>query len=195
MNIVIEMVGLVDKILQEYFGEAKFEYVDTDIENFRVVYAVHKDETLVFTYTKTAVRVVIKCPFGLEGNFTIKIPKKVNNKQKLEEILRKELDRILEVVLRRIKLKQTIKQYIEQKLYLKDFGILVAHDYGLYNHKYKANLRVFAPIFLELDIEYKWTKDKKMVSDVVVEAVKVFTHNDILRELIFNAILSYYLLS
>ena len=128
-------------------------------------------------------------PFNSREDFTITIEVPEVTKKELERVLKEELDKVLDIVLRRIKLKRYVREFIKQKL-ARDAQPVIVYEDG-----YNAHLKINIELPLELVISYEWDKSKKVISDMNIITIAIYTVDEKIEELIFNAILSYYLLS
>jgi len=201
--------NIVHKTLYELFGdlieiEKGYPSVGPNNSYYKVAYKIYEDGKsepdftyLTFTYSlrPTTIKVEYKNPFNFNEDFTkvIVVPTGLKSKEELEKVLRREIDEAVDPILRKIKLKQAIKQKLQQQysINLEDRPVKILYDDG-YNARIKTNIMQTT---VQLLITYQWDKVNKKVIDVNILSIEVYTTDQTMCELIFNAVLSYYLLS
>lgn len=199
-----EMVdSIISKILNEHFI-VKRDYPSEDFENKVVVnYTIYEDEsklkyeriTFIYTFKPLTIEVVYK-KYESECLKVIVIPKTktIKDRKYLEQLLRRELDDVIDPILRKHKVLKAIKETLKQQYNLELDNCKIKM---LYIDDYKVRVKL-SIINTELVIEfsYLWNSENKMVVELNITSIEVYTNKDkTLCDLVFNAVHSYYLLT
>jgi len=189
--------SIISKILNEHFIVER-DYPSGDFENKIVVYyTIYEDEsklkyeriTFIYTFKPLTIEVVYK-RYERECLKVIVIPKAKTQKH-LEQLLRRELDEVIDPILRKHKVFKAIKEMLKQQYNLELDKIKM-----LYIDDYKVRVKL-SIINTELVIEfsYLWDENKNVV-ELNITSIEVYTNKDkTLCDLVFNAVHSYYLLT